>query len=358
MICSLSLFSQTTIEPAFIITNHNDTLYGVGSMSSDQKYCSFKKIGATDFISYYPTEIKGFRFIDDKCYVSKEVKEPNSVLNWYFLEYLVDGEIDLFAIPSAFRYFIKKENADLFELKDNIKNMKEIDGNTYLVQNKRYLGYIRAYMSDAPQLFSEIDKMRKLNSKDLVKLSVNYHHAVCTDYECVNYTKKISNYQSKVELVTGVTRHNDYYSPKVGVLYYHPIKSDRIFIKTGVLYSDRAYWRKEKSTEDYEFNLKIPLSIEYIFSRRNFKPTIGLGWPTGLLAWSGVFPVTSIEAGFIYSVTKNWEVSMNGSVDGLYYLTIDEHYLLYNNSLGHSLSFGIIYNLGQNKKSTASTSTK
>lgn len=235
MICSLSLFSQTTIEPAFIITNHNDTLYGLGSMSSDQKYCSFKKTGVTDFISY---------------------------------------------------------------------------------------------------------------------------HSVCSDYESVNYTKEISNSQSKVELVTGVTRHNFYYSPKVGVLYYHPIKSDRIFIKTGVLYSDRAYWKKEKSTEDYEFNLKIPVVIEFIFSRRNFKPTIGLGWPTGLLAWSGVFPVISLEAGFIYSVTKNWEVSMNGSVDGLYYLTIDEHYLLYNNNLGHSLSFGIIYNLGQNKKSTAGTSVE
>lgn len=345
---SQNLFSQIKIEPAYIVTNHNDTLFGVGSMSVDQKYCSFRKIGAKDFTLYYPTEIKVFRFIDDKYYVATEVKEPDTKLNWYFLEYLVDGEIDLFAIPASYRYFIKKENADFFELRDNIKHIQEIDGGTYLVQDKRYLGYIRAYMWDAPQLFSEIDKIRKLNERDLVRLSVDYHHAVCNDYECVNYTKKVLNIRTKVELVSGVTRHNRYYSPKIGVLFHQPVFKDKVFMKAGIIYSDQPYWKKRYyDKEEHHFNLKIPFSFEYVWGGKKFKPTVAFGWPTGILGYSRVFPIISLESGFIYSVTKDWEVSVNGSIDGLQNFVMDEHYSMYHNKLGHSLSLGIIYSLGK-----------
>lgn len=339
LLCSLSLFSQTT-APAFIVTNQNDTLYGTGSMSFDQKYCSFRKIDAKDFTFYYPSEIKVFRFIEGKYYASHAIKETNNNVKWYFLEYLVDGEIDLFAISGTFRYFIKKENADFLELNDDIRNLQEIDGGTYLVQDKRYLGYIRAYMADAPQLFNDIDKMRTLNEKDLVKLSVNYHHAVCNEYECVNYTKRLLNVRSKVELVTGVTRHNKYYTPKAGVLFHLPLRGDKIFLKTGILYGDRPYGIKAYNEEEYDYNLKVPVSFQYVFTGNKFKPTIALGWPTG------IFLISSLETGFIYSVSKNWEVSVNGSIDGLMMLAVGQHHEMYDNRLGHSLGFGIIYNLG------------
>lgn len=347
LLCSLSLFSQTT-APAFIVTNQNDTLYGTGSMSFDQKYCSFRKIDAKDFTLYYPSEIKVFRFIEGKYYLSMGVKEPENKMNSYFLEYLVDGEIDLFAIPSEARYFIKKENAEFIELNDKIRNLQDIDGGTYLVQDKRYLGYIRAYMADAPQLFKEIDKMRNLNQKDLVNLSVDYHDAVCNEYECVNYTKKVLNVRTKVEFVTGLTRHNEYYTPKTGILFHLPINDRNFYIKTGILYGDRPHHRKSYyDIEETHYSFKIPISVQYVFGSKNFKPTVGLGYPTGVLAFSELFPASSLEAGFIYTIYQKWEVSVNFSADGLMAYAFDEQFLLFNNGFGHSLSFGIIYNFGR-----------
>ncbi|HLO89763.1 MAG TPA: hypothetical protein VK172_01235 [Lentimicrobium sp.] len=347
LLCSFFLFSQTKTEPAFMVTYQNDTLFGVGSMSSNQDYCIFRKINGKEFISYYPKEIRVFRFIDGKYFVSEEIKDPDNKLRKYFLEFLVDGEIDLFAISATNRYFIKKDSAGLLELNDNLRNLQEINGSDYLVQDKRYLGYIRAYMAEAPQLFTEIDKMRKLNQKDLVELSVEYHHAVCNEYECVNYTKKILNVRTKVELVTGVTRHNDYYTPKVGVLFHLPIKDNNFYIKTGILFGDRSFRRKGYfDKEETDYSLKIPVSLEYIFGSKNFRPTIGIGWPTGVLGFSEMFPISSLEAGFIYTIQQSWEVSISGSVDGLMSYALDEQYFLFNTPLGHSLSFGIIYNFG------------
>ena len=121
--CFQSLFSQSDFSPSLIVNRQNDTIYGVGNISKNQEYCLFKKFDAKDFTKYYPNEISAFRIIDGKYFVSREIKESNGKLNWYFLEFLVDGEIDLFSISSSGRYFIKKENEDFLELNDKIKSI-------------------------------------------------------------------------------------------------------------------------------------------------------------------------------------------------------------------------------------------
>jgi hypothetical protein len=320
----------------------NDTIYGVGNISKNQEYCLFKRFDAKEFTKYYPYEISAFRIIDGKYFVSREIKESNGKLNWYFLEFLVDGEIDLFSISNSGRYFIKKENEEFLELNDNIKSIKNIDGKNYSVHNKKYLGYIRAYMSEAPELFPEIDKMDRLNQRDLVNISMDYHNAICNEYECVNYTKKIPKVTYKFELISGVTYHNSYYAPQVGFIMHiwRPLTSEKLFLKIGILYSDRPFWKKDyNKTDEYDYSIKFPVSFQYVFGKKDFKPTISIGWPTG------IFLVSSFQCGFIYSFSEKFELSLSGSIDGLIALPMNEHKNLYNNNLGHTINFGIIYNL-------------
>jgi len=348
--CFQPLFSQLGFAPSFIVNHQNDTIYGVGNIIKGQEYCLFKKSDATDYTKYYPNEITAFRIIGGKYFVSREIMEPNDEMKWYFLEFLVDGEIDLFTISSSGRYFIKKENEDFLELNDDIKSIQRIDGKNYMVQNKHYLGYIRVYMSETPELFPVIDKMDRLNQRDLVSLAVDYHNTICNEYECINYTKNIPKVTYKLELLSGVTYHNSYYAPQIGFLVHiwSPLKNEKLFIKTGVLYSDRPYWKQGYRREGY--SVKFPLSFQYVFGKKEFKPTLALGWPTG------IFLISSLQGGFIYSFSEHLELSINASIDGLLSLPMDIHKELYNNPLGHSFNIGVIYNIN-NKNDLRKTNT-
>lgn len=337
-----SLFSQTDFYPSFIVNHRNDTVYGMGNVNPSQEFCLFKTKDAPDYTKYNADEVVAFKIIDGKYYVSREVKDPEGILKWYLLEFLVDGEIDLFAISNYGRYFIKKENADFLELNDKIESIKNIDGKDYMVQDKRYIGFLRSYMSETPELFPEIDKIGKLNQRNLIKISINYHNAVCNEYECINYVKKRPYLTYRLELLSGLTRHNDYYAPQIGFLWHVkiPVKKRNVFLKTGILFSDKPYWKKD-SLNGYgkDYGIRIPISFQYVFGRKDFKPTIEIGWPTGM------FLISSIQGGFIYSISEKMELSLSGSIDGPLVLCGKGHKDFFNNPLGHTINMGLIYNI-------------
>jgi hypothetical protein len=336
-----SAFSQTTDKPAYIV-NHQDTIYGIGHVGKNQQYIQFKRADATKFRKILPEQIDAFRIIGGRYFISHQVVEYNKKLNWYFLELLVDGEIDLYAISKSVRFFIKKDDGELVELKDNVGNITNIDGSKYLKKDKRYLGVMKLYMEDAPALFPEIDKMDRLQQADLVKLAVDYHKAVCTDHECVNYTKDVPKVTYKLELLSGANHHNSTYTPQFGVLVYvwRPLHNERLYLKTGLIYSARAYGRTEYTyPEKIVYNLKIPFSFEYVFGNKAVKPTLAIGFPTGM------YPIVSAQAGLIVSVTPNFELSLSGSIDGLLGLLVGNHQDFYNNDFGHTINFGLIFDL-------------
>jgi hypothetical protein len=58
-----------------------------------------------------------------------------------------------------------------------------------------------------------------------------------------------------------------------------------------------------------------------------------------------MFSIVSVQGGFIFSVAPGFELSLNGSVDGLLGLLVGNHQDFYNNSFGHSINFGLIFDL-------------
>ena len=81
---------------------------------------------------------------------------------------------------------------------------------------------MKRYMSETPQLFLEIDKLVDLNQSNLVDISTKYHHLVCADSDCINYTKKKEKPQKlnyNIEVLSGFNRHNSYYSMQFGAFH-------------------------------------------------------------------------------------------------------------------------------------------
>lgn len=339
----LHAYSQFNSKPGYIV-KQTDTVYGEGHISRDQESCIFKRNDSKKSRVISPEEIDVFRETGGRYYVSQQVVESSGELKWYFLEFLVDGEIDLYAITKSVRFFMNKENGKFIELKDNKKELTTINGSNYLKKDKRYVGQIKLYMEEAPGLFPEIDKIENLHQRDLVKLSKDYHERVCNEYECTDYTKNVPKVLYKIELLAGVNHHNAAYTPQYGLLVHvsRPLRNEKLFIKTGILYSARNYARLSMTYENYlnpdvKFNFKIPLSFEYIFGNKSFKPMLAVGVPTG------IYPVVSVQGGFIYSISPRLEFSFSGSVDGILSLIVGWHPDQYNNDFGHSLQAGLIY---------------
>lgn len=330
------------LKPAYIVKNKVDTIYGSGNVNRDQEFCFFERSGSKEKLKFYPQEIDAFRIIDGKYYVPRQIPDKKGELKWYFLEFLVDGEIDLFAISHYRRFFIKKDNEPFLELDDNDENIERIDGQEYMVKDKTYIGYIRVYMSETPELYPKIDRMDNLNQRDLVKISTDYHHAVCDDYDCINYSKKLIKITYQLELYSGAEYHNSYYTPMAGALLHisKPMKNSRFGIKVGLLYAD--HWAVDKSEyypEERDYRIKIPLSVQFAFGKRKFKPAISVGFITG--TWL----LDTFQAGFIYSFSDKFGICLNGSIDGVIPLLLGNHNDMYNNPFGHSLSFGLVYTI-------------
>lgn len=75
LLCLLNLNGQTNFRPGYVITNSNDTLQGLIDNKGDvknAKNCEFKESADAKVKEFKPFGIKGFRFKDDKYFVSKK----------------------------------------------------------------------------------------------------------------------------------------------------------------------------------------------------------------------------------------------------------------------------------------------
>jgi hypothetical protein len=181
------IFAQSYLKPAYIITKQNDTIWGKGIIDTKQNYCLF--MPNNERIQYvYPDKAKEFRILNGGKYLSKQVDNK-----FIFLEYLVEGELDLFVLrkDGADRYFIQKADRPLMEIIYDKEELAYIDGIQYQYRDKRYVGLMKTYMMDSPEMYHQIDKMEVIKQQSLIDLAEKYHNSICFDRECIVYTKKL-----------------------------------------------------------------------------------------------------------------------------------------------------------------------
>jgi hypothetical protein len=190
---NIYILAQSDYRPGFIITNNNDTVYGLIDYSGETvnfKSCKFKYKDADIPVKYLPFDIISYRFLDDKFYISKEIY-LNGEKEKRFLEFLLHGIVDLYYyqdVNGEF-FYIQKEDT-LIELK-NTKVKTYINGVEYYKKDKKYIGILKYLFIDAPEIQNKIDNL-SLDRKSLIKITEDYNQKVCNDdSKCVIYKKKL-----------------------------------------------------------------------------------------------------------------------------------------------------------------------
>lgn len=277
-------YGQSDFRSGFIITLDNDTIQGqVDYRSNSKNYesCIFK--GEQGEIEYYPNQIVGFGYYNDKFFSSQIVEGS-------FVEVLVDGTISLYRLRN--KYHIKKDTS-FFDLESIIEEV-EIDGKIGTKETSKWRGILTYLVSDCLQNPSGITSNIKLDEKSLTRLTVKYNKCKGTEFTEFKASKPWTKFDYGATL--GVSRSgittdgsgsfsylDDSYSsidPSIGVLI--AISSPRITEKIafqGELHFLKSSYSSlvelESPTEYHDTfieltTLSIPLSLKYSFPEKKY----------------------------------------------------------------------------------------
>jgi len=186
-------FSQTDFRNGFIINYNNDTIYGLidykGNRANSKK-CVFKKDLNSTNLELAPSDIKAYKFIDSKYYVSKIV-DSSKTEDLLFLEYLINGIVDIYFYRdiNGEHYLLDNGDGKLVELKNDVKELF-VNDIRYFKDSKEYIGILKYAFKESPTVIRKVDNVT-LDSKSLINITKEYHNAVCRDEECIIYEKKI-----------------------------------------------------------------------------------------------------------------------------------------------------------------------
>lgn len=295
----LSVFAQRDLKPGYIITNSDDTIYGEISYQIDvynAENCYFKKETNSDPITYKPGQIKAYRIIDGKFFVSRKVTIGNKQRE-VFLEFLVNGKADIFYLPPSY-YFIEKEDQEMHILENTEKIVVRGD-RKYYKEGKEYVGILANYMQESPQLYEKIQRS-ELDQSNLIKIATEFHNEVCPGEECIVYSKEPPKNIFKVGYAVGcnfngVTVYMDQTDYKgeewapglmtgLEISYHTKGVRERFSMSLGFYYSQVKHNIKllegnynPIGVEYLSKNIMVDLYFNYTYPRYKLKPFIGIG---------------------------------------------------------------------------------
>jgi hypothetical protein len=296
LVINLLSYSQGNFTPGSIINNNGDSIVGLIKIQEEIKlkdFCQFKENKESKAKKLTPEEIKSFRF-KNKYYVSKRIYKEGKPVS-VFLEYLVDGNVDLYFMrdKAGIHYYVQSEKDSLSELL-NTSKLVVVEGVQYNKDFKEYTGTLNTVLKDYPPIFSDILKI-KFSHKDLVKLIKRYNDEACSDQVCIVYSKNIkpTTYIGfKVGascLNPGFTSFSDLTSywkdldfGFVNVLSYSFLISQKNLFGSNNLsqnlsvgFSNDIY-RSTYYTIDYK-TISIPFYFSYYFPIDSFRPFVNFG---------------------------------------------------------------------------------
>jgi hypothetical protein len=296
LLIPLFVFGQKEYLPGFIITQQNDTIYGLVQSSTAKKMgkvCVFKTSLGTEKFS--PASIRGYQISGNKAFASKVIlikDEPVPV----FLEYLVDGKADLlyYKDKRGERFFIQNELDSLYELKNT-----EIIWDGYFgkvaEERKEYLYTLKSVFNDNQEIQKKIHQT-PFEHKKLIELTQLYHEKTCSDKACIVYEKDIKP-RLVIGLTTGIFQSNLSFVVKDDLYAFLNQENfqSRISFQTSMLFSFQNIFGFHKNLSinllpGYQKNiyqsqnilmeidnLRIPLYFSYTFPIGKFKPFFNFG---------------------------------------------------------------------------------
>lgn len=237
------LHAQPDYRPGYVIENTGDTIYGEIDYRGDWisgRICRFK---TTNYAieQYTPYDIKAYRFIEGKYYVSEVVGGKR-----VFLEYLIKGMVNIYYLrdENGDHYYLDKENVRLTEIPFE-EGIRILDERMVFYRSKKHYGVLNYYMQDAPEFQSRIEAVQIPDHNSLIKLAEDYHNMVCEGDRCIIYEKQLPFISVNLETVFGIVnfenqkyiKDQNYFLTGVIANIRMPRINEKIYLKTGYLYS-------------------------------------------------------------------------------------------------------------------------
>jgi hypothetical protein len=182
------LQAQIDFRPGYIIQNNGDTAFGEIDFRSELlrgQSCYFRGRDKSEAKDYFPNNLLGYRFIDGKCYITREIDGKK-----VFLEFLIQGKISIYYLRDTRgdHYYLEKEGYEFTELPYEDKILyKDVSNNMY--KSYSHIALLNLYMQDAPAMKEKINGLGKPNHKNLIRLAKNYHDIVSHGEPCIVFEK-------------------------------------------------------------------------------------------------------------------------------------------------------------------------
>ncbi|MEQ8239912.1 MAG: outer membrane beta-barrel protein [Cyclobacteriaceae bacterium] len=259
-----SSYGQNDFRSGFIITLDNDTIQGqVDYRSNSKNYesCIFR--GEQDETEYYPIQILGFGYNNDKFFSSK-------IIDGSFVEVLVDGDISLFM--SKGKFYIKKDTS-YFELESRVEKV-EINGKVGTKETSKWRGILSYLISDCFPNSNAQTANIKFDEKSLTRLIIKYNK--CKGSEFTEF--KASKPQTKFDfgVTVGLSKSQIQTSARSGFFYYLDDSYSSVDPSIGVLFA----FSFPRITE------KISFQGEFHFLKSSYSSLVILESPTEFISES------------------------------------------------------------------------
>jgi hypothetical protein len=305
--------AQTNFKPGYIIKKSGDTLFGKIDYRGDflmSKICTYKDSANTTY-EFRPNDIKAFRFIDSKYFVSREINGEK-----VFLEYLIKGKINIYYMgdEKVDHFYLDKENEQLIELPYE-EGFKYVDNKKVYFKTTKHIGILNYYMQDAPELSSQIQNLKKPECQNLIKLAEDYNNAVCRDKKCIIYEKKHPYLKVLFEPFVGITKYKGYDKiiNEFGCFLYLWTSgtNEKLFFKTGLLYNKLP----ENGVDLIIY--KLPIQIQYIYRAYKIQPYVsgGINLEAVIKDYNQFTHTLSLNAGLNYRLCKWVSISTGFNSD-------------------------------------------
>lgn len=279
LFCTVILNAQTDFRPGYVIKANADTIRGMIDYRSGllmSSVCKFKD--KNDVITeFLPADIEGYRFVNGKYYVSKSLDGEMA-----FFECLIQSRASIYyrQDEKTFHYYVDKADLKLAEIPYS-EEVHYINGKKVFIKSKRHIGILQYYMQDAPALVSEIQAMKKPQHQNLIRLAEKYNNSFEDNRSPIVFANNTPFLQVDIEGLAGIVNYENIVDLKdvnytqVGVIAYFwmPRTSEKVFFKTGFLYS------KVSDIDGRQYGLlKIPTHVGYIAPKTyTVRPSFSVG---------------------------------------------------------------------------------
>jgi hypothetical protein len=215
VLVSLGVMGQDNFKKGYVLTLENDTLFGkindAGGFKNS-KLCTFKPYKKHKVTEYLPGEIKGYRMIDDKYYVSKPVGDKEGT-RYKFIEVLIEGPVSLYHDRKSTEkaFYLQKKDGDLVPLVYEVgqlrykpeENIAVIYSPTYTVHNRIYQDNLYNFFSDS-KLIQDRVAATDYDAKSLSDLTKDYIATKYHSLDAISYERNLKMYRPHVGIYGGI----------------------------------------------------------------------------------------------------------------------------------------------------------